>query len=213
MPGGSITLPSDPHLWRWMAFVDGENFTIRAQEIASQKGLQLTEGPHYRRDVFVWMPEVSPTAFIGGRGSNLRHRAVRSYYYTSTTGAEDEQKRVRQALWELGFDPTVFKKNKQTSKTKGVDVTLTKDVLSHAFLNNYDTAVLVAGDGDYVPLVTELKRLGKVVYVYFFVSSGMSPELRLASDTFFPMDATFLARWKAPALLTTEDLERMTKEL
>jgi len=48
-------------------------------------------------------------------------------------------------------------------------------MLSHAFLNNYDVATLIAGDADYVPLVEEVKRLGKVVYVLFFVSNGLSP--------------------------------------
>ena len=38
-------------------------------------------------------------------------------------------------------------------------------------------AVLVAGDGDYVPLITEVKRLGKVVYVVFFNDYGLSTEL------------------------------------
>ena len=44
-------------------------------------------------------------------------------------------------------------------RAKGVDIALTKDLLSHAFLDNYDAVVLVAGDGDYVPVVEELKRL------------------------------------------------------
>ena len=33
------------------------------------------------------------------------------------------------------------------------------------FEDHYDVAVLIAGDGDYVPLVEEVKSLGKVVYV------------------------------------------------
>jgi uncharacterized LabA/DUF88 family protein len=77
-----------------------------------------------------------------------------------------------------------------------VDIALTKDLLRHAFLGNYDVAVLVAGDGDYVPLVDEVKRLGKVVYVEFFRQSGLSNNLRLAADRFFEMDEFFLHQWK-----------------
>src|SRR4051794_12186407 len=44
---------------------------------------------------------------------------------------------------------------------KGVDISLTKDMLVQAFLGNYDIAVLVAADGDYLPVVEEVKRLGK----------------------------------------------------
>jgi hypothetical protein len=47
-------------------------------------------------------------------------------------------------LWELGFSPEVFKKDKQTDKANGVDLSLTKDMLSHAFMNHYDAAVLVS---------------------------------------------------------------------
>jgi uncharacterized LabA/DUF88 family protein len=57
-------------------------------------------------------------------------------------------------------------------------------------------ALLIAGDGDYVPLVLELKRLGKVVYVGFFAASGLNPELRLASDGFFELEPFFFDQWK-----------------
>ena len=35
-----------------------------------------------------------------------------------------------------------------TRRSKGVDIILTKDMLSHAFPGNFDAALLVAGDGD-----------------------------------------------------------------
>ena len=72
---------------------------------------------------------------------------------------------VREQIRHLGFTPLVFKKNRRDDKAKGVDVTLTRDLLVHAFLDNYDVAVIVAGDGDQVPVVEGLKRLGKVVYL------------------------------------------------
>jgi uncharacterized LabA/DUF88 family protein len=91
----------------------------------------------------------------------------------------------------------VFKKVRAEEKAKGVDIALAKDFLSHAFLHNYDVAVLVAGDSDYVPLINEVKRLGKVVYVVFFQNYGLSPELHLAADMFFEMEHFFLERWQA----------------
>jgi uncharacterized LabA/DUF88 family protein len=97
---------------------------------------------------------------------------------------------------KLGFNPVVFKREAGQSKAKGVDIALTKDMLSHAFRNNYQVAVLVAGDGDYVPLVEEMKRLGKLVYVWFFAEEGLSPKLRSAADLFFDLTPTFLNQWK-----------------
>lgn len=71
-------------------------------------------------------------------------------------------------------------------------------MLSHAFLGNYDAAVLVAGDADYVPLVEEVKRLGKLVHVAFFGSQGLSPELRRSADQFCEIAGDFAAAWKTP---------------
>ena len=55
--------------------------------------------------------------------------------------------------------------------------------------------MLLAGDGDYVPLVAELKRLGKVVYVGFFEGYGLSPELWLEADMFFNLEPFFFDQW------------------
>ena len=102
---------------------------------------------------------------------------------------------TRDALWQLGFDPTVFKKSKQDQKAKGVDITFARDLLMHAVHDHYDVAVLIAGDGDYVPLVDEVKRLGKGVYVAFFSRCGLAQELARSSDTFFDLTNLFHKRW------------------
>ena len=46
---------------------------------------------------------------------------------------------------------------------KGVDVHLATDMLVYAFDDQYDTAILVSQDGDYVPAVKEVLRLRKRV--------------------------------------------------
>ena len=196
---GGLPWPSDPHLRQWMLFVDGENFTIRAQQLASNKALALTAGQHYEKDVFVWFPGVS------GRANpfpepplKLQATAVRAYYYTSVSGDENRIASIREALWKLGFQPEVFKRDPQTKRSKGVDIALAKDFLCNAFFNNYDVAVLYAGDGDYVPMVHEVKRMGKVVYVAFFYETGLSPALRLASDECFRLDEFFCKQWHQP---------------
>jgi uncharacterized LabA/DUF88 family protein len=96
----------------------------------------------------------------------------------------------------LGFTPEVFKKSSKGQKTKGVDLTIARDLLSHAFHDHYNAAVLVAGDGDYVPLVSEIKRLGKLVYVAFFPQEGLNEELRRASDGFYDLSQPFKHRWR-----------------
>lgn len=70
------------------------------------------------------------------------------------------------------------------------------DMLSHAFRGNYEAAVLIAGDADYVPLVEEVKRLGKNVYRSFFEFHGLSPELRRSVDSFSDITAQLVQSWK-----------------
>jgi hypothetical protein len=185
---------------RWMLFVDGENFTIRAQKLAQARQHELAGGlvggKYYRRDCFVWYPG-------WGAGGRLNYQsdlplddyAIRAYYYTSLVGDEQVIGDVRARLWDLGFTPQVFKRGADQVKSKGVDIALCKDMLSHGFQNHYDAAVLIAGDGDYVPLVEEVKRQGKAVYLWFFEQEGLNPALRLAADRFYDLSKGFLATW------------------
>jgi hypothetical protein len=183
-----------------MSFVDGENLTIRAQELAQVKGVTLTPGERYFKDVFVWLPGIKARMNILPKPPlPLQPSGVRSHYYTSVIGDDLKISSIRESLWKLGFQPEVFKRDAQTKKSKGVDIALTTEFLWNAFQNNYDVAVLWAGDGDYVPLVNAVKRLGKVVYLVFFYNSGLAPALRLASDESFPLDDFFLNQWTTPA--------------
>jgi uncharacterized LabA/DUF88 family protein len=108
----------------------------------------------------------------------------------------DEQKllAVKQRLRTLGFNPHVFKK-KTKDKSKSVDIALSKDLLVNAFYNNYDVAVLIAGDGDYVPLIEEVKRQGKVVYLVFFEDEGLNKDLWMAADFYLEMKQFFVDSW------------------
>lgn len=47
---------------------------------------------------------------------------------------------------------------------KGVDVRLAIDMLAKAHRGEYDAAVLISGDNDFVDLVTAVKEMGKHVF-------------------------------------------------
>lgn len=186
-----------------MVFVDGENLTIRAQELANKHGWSLTDGPFFRRDVFLWFPnhgnnsvwDISPCNLMLWHDEYVAGSPIRAMYYTSMVGDDDAIKNVEGRLWALGSSPAVFKKARRNLKAKGVDIALTKDMLSHAYLDNYDVAVLMAGDGDYVPLVEEVKRLGKRVHLAFFDADSTAFALKIACDKFRALDRTFSLAW------------------
>lgn len=54
---------------------------------------------------------------------------------------------------------------------KGVDTLLATDMVAMAFLNHYDIAFLVSGDGDLAPAVDAVKAAGKQIIVAAFSRS------------------------------------------
>lgn len=54
---------------------------------------------------------------------------------------------------------------------KGDDINIATDMVGLAYENAYDTAILVSGDGDFVPAIKRVQKLGKSVEnAYFSVS-------------------------------------------
>ena len=51
---------------------------------------------------------------------------------------------------------------------KKVDIKFAIDIISLAYENAYDTAVLISGDGDFIPVVKKVKELDKNVEVWAF---------------------------------------------
>src|SRR5262245_18618676 len=183
----------------WMQFVDGENLTIRAQELIKHSQRVLTENNNFKRDCFFW-PAGDPVTF--GLPHFGEDNPIRSFYYTSMQGDDVAIMEVRERLWDLGFEPHVFKKTRRDVQAKGIDIALTKDMLSHGFRDNHDVAVLVAGDGDYVPLVEEVKRLGKRVEIHF-ISDCTNPQLKLSADRFVDLKPD-IQRWGSNPRYSTE---------
>lgn len=64
---------------------------------------------------------------------------------------------------------------------KNVDTQISSDMVLHAALGHYDTAILVSNDGDYTSALENVKKLGKRVEVLFF-KGYFSGSLRNASD-------------------------------
>jgi uncharacterized protein (TIGR00288 family) len=72
-----------------------------------------------------------------------------------------------------------------------VDVKLAIDMLLHASRDNYDVAILVSGDTDFVDMVQAVKDLGKNVEVLLF-GRGTSRSLREVADGIIQADGGFL---------------------
>ena len=102
-----------------------------------------------------------------------RRRLVRIYYYNATVGKIEEPERFKDQqkffnsvaaipYMELRLGRLVYTSAWPNSPPyeKGVDVQLATDMLTHAFKNNYDSAILVAGDNDFVGALQAIKDNG-----------------------------------------------------
>jgi len=113
-------------------------------------------------------------------------------------GTDNDVWATKDLIRDAGFYPEVFKRPQNTRESKGVDIALTIDMLRGAYMDLYDVAVLVTGDGDYIPVVREVQRVGKAVYLIGFdhPEGGLNRDLRLASDQFFDMITEFCNKWR-----------------
>ena len=129
---------------------------------------------------------------------------MRMYYYgaridrTKQPSLYREQQRFLNALeniprLELRLGQLIYR-NWPTEGPfeKGVDIKLATDMIIHASRDNYDVAILVSGDTDFVDMVQAVKDLGKNVEVALF-GRGTSRALREVADRVVSVDNTFLA--------------------
>jgi uncharacterized LabA/DUF88 family protein len=174
---------------KMMAFIDGENLLARFQSMIECGA--VVKSPNgaitYEKDRFVWHTEsiVAPM-----------HLVIRATYYTSVGAGffDDVNQKVKKlefwvqnnAALPKTLTPSIFPKKKH-SKSKGVDIRLCVDALTHAFQRNVDTVYLISGDADFLPLIEEIKRAGCQVHLAAF-SSGLSDKLKLAVDHYVELD-------------------------
>ena len=160
---------------RVMVFVDGENLAVRCGALMSEKSMKPGQNVRYRKNVYIW------NHLLGSDRVVAQGAVIRTYYYAAVQGDHPLVEEVECELKDLQVGaPRVFKKA-QGARSKQVDISLSVDMLVHATRRNYDIAVLVAGDADYIPLVRAVQAEGRGVHLWS-VSSGLAPALVRAVD-------------------------------
>jgi uncharacterized LabA/DUF88 family protein len=181
---------------RSILFVDGENLTMRFQDMVTS-GRTPNRGVIHTPDISVWHPR-----FMRNHDYELR-KVVRTCYYTSVVGDEPRVADTKRQLSSIQFTtiaddggitgqivPIVFKKPTRSQKTRNVDIQVVIDVMRFAFTDEIDRVYLASGDGDYLPLIDEVMRRGKQVEVLAF-SSGLNSAIPYSVDSFFSLDNVF----------------------
>ncbi len=164
---------------RVMIFIDGQNFYFGLR--AQQPGKNVS------------FPRFAE-ALVAGR--LLVH--VR-YYNVHLKQAEDRERyqkheRFLAAIANIANFHVFYGRmvdRPEGPREKGVDVRIAVDMLKHAFLNSYDTAILVSGDGDFDHAVQAVVDLGKHVENAYF-RKGRSPALVNCCSRFVELTDQFL---------------------
>jgi uncharacterized LabA/DUF88 family protein len=139
-----------------------------------------------------------------------KRRLIRIYYYNAIVGMKQEPERYRSQqqfftsvqqvpYLEMRLGRLVYTNAWPDTPPyeKGIDIMLTTDLLTHSFKQNYDIAILVAGDTDYVGAIQQVKNNGQNMEVALFGREHTSRPLREVADRVVEIDGRFLRGcWK-----------------
>ena len=138
---------------RIMVFIDGSNFYYSLKKSFSTSKIDFQR-------------------FINFLSND--YNLVNILYYNAPLNSKDnaEEYKKQQRFFEylkkipkLNIYLGRLEKRPNNHKTeKGVDVKLAIDLLINAYNNNYDIAILISNDADFIPAIEEVQKLNKKVY-------------------------------------------------
>jgi len=166
--GGNVSVPL-----RTMIFIDAGYFT----KYWVQKICNIPRDQYTYRQFSIKLATNSFSTLINSR-------LVRTYYYDGQypdthQSQFQEQKKFHDWLartfgnFEVKCGQLV-KQNDGDWEQKGIDTIMAIDMISKAYRDQYDVAILVSGDADHIPAVKEVKNSGKQVYGVYFDSDKIS---------------------------------------
>lgn len=158
-----------PKFERTMLFIDGGYLRTRMRELLGDDNIdQKINYGKVRMELAVFLQEVL-----------IMPQVIRAYYYDAIPADQSDmrykpQKEYTDRIKYVNFYEVRLARLKKSEKEeegykqKGVDVLLAIDMLTKAYENHYEWAMLLAGDDDYVDLVQAVKNAGKRVYGFYF---------------------------------------------
>ncbi len=117
-------------------------------------------------------------------------KLIAAYVFDSkgAIDATDKSKRFHDYLRYKGFRVIARDSyDPDQNVQKEVDVAMAVQMVTHAYKNNYDVAVVVSGDRDFIPAIQEVQAAGKRVEVAAF-STSKSEEMERQCDFYHNLD-------------------------
>ena len=178
MPSKSSKVSDQRDNERVMVFIDGSNLYHVLSQSCGRHDLQF--------DKFA-------QKLANGR------KLQRIYYYNirqesdSNPNVGVEQSKFLESLYDTPYVEVrlgIWKQRGDIMVEKGVDVMLATDVVTNAYNDHYDTAIVVSGDADFYPALQAAKDVGKHIEVAAF-DMNLSAESARVSDVVQKLNKTF----------------------
>lgn len=178
---------------RTMIFIDGNNFYHAARHYLKQKPkfnfqqlvqriCEKSSNKHLLRTYFYTVNEPSQQGIV----TALQH------FPRFTVNNKGYLKKI--PIPGVEFNPNDPKT--YVTEEKGTDVNLVTDLLIGAYMNSYDTAIIVSADGDFIGPISEIKKIGKIVEIVITENQPISNELRQVADVIIELkEDDFAACW------------------
>lgn len=192
MPTSAMSPNGDRHE-RIMVFIDGSNLYHVLGEVCGRHDLNFGK----------FAEKIS-----AGR------RLIRTYYYNIRQDSErdpniaTEQGKFLQTMYDTPYLEVrmgVSKRHGETMVEKGVDVYMATDLVAFAFMDLYDTAIVVSGDGDFFPAIQTARNQGKHIEVAAF-DNNLSSEASNVADVVIKLNKTyFTGLWSDRRRRTTSE--------
>lgn len=172
-----------------MVFIDGAGLRLRMKEWFGSDRIKLFE--------FV-SKTLLPVANTGG----IRPELLRTYFYDAIVEPTDARYKEQEAYFsELRQENfcqvrlgRLIATERGDLRQKGVDALMAIDMVAKAYEDQYDIAVVLAGDDDFVDTVQAVRDAGKRVCGAWFPGHA-SERLRNTFDISVPLDRERLARY------------------
>lgn len=190
---------------RVMVFIDQLNFEIALLNYYRESGSQaprldynaipveltkLLPGENHLIKTFLFVPK--PDEFLMNlprwqHYSNWINGMKNQHYFTVIEGSYVARQIDESIPMDINNHHSYYKEE------KGTDINIAVHVITKAFMNAYDTALILSGDSDYVAVLDILNMIGKTTVVVGVKGQNIS-KLRKNCDDSFIIDDNFFQK-------------------
>ncbi len=176
---------------RIMVFVDGGYLRELCKELYKRENIQFSRLSW----TFIRMFNTYST-------NPFQANLIRIYYYDAIVDKTHPDYETQREYFESIDDQYAYtvrlgklvKSSNKKFKQKGVDILMAIDAITKAYTNQYDTAMFMIGDRDFIPLIEAVKDAGKKTMCIYYPPNS-SKDLIRTFDMRISFDKKAIQSW------------------